>query len=82
MATNKTKRTSKTYRKNRLIVIENQFQQHGRNFCEECNKFVQKFPTNLHFSLTIDHIKPLIKGGGNEISNLRVCCLECNMKKG
>ena len=30
----------------------------------------------------IDHIKPLIKGGTDDIENLCVCCLTCSRKKG
>lgn len=35
-----------------------------------------------HENLTIDHITPLSKGGGNENENLATCCVSCNCAKG
>jgi len=32
--------------------------------------------------LEIDHIKPVIKGGTNDLKNLQVLCKTCNLKKG
>lgn len=31
---------------------------------------------------TLDHIVPLSAGGGNDMGNLRLVCLECNAKRG
>jgi 5-methylcytosine-specific restriction endonuclease McrA len=47
---------------------------HKYNFkCVECG---------CKENLTIDHIKPVSKGGGDEISNLQIMCKSCNSKKG
>lgn len=35
-----------------------------------------------HSNLTLDHIVPLARGGGNEIENLQTMCSSCNSRKG
>ena len=37
---------------------------------------------NPHVDLEIDHIKPVSKGGTNDISNLWTLCKSCNLAKG
>lgn len=32
--------------------------------------------------LTIDHVKPLSKGGANKLSNMQTLCFACNVAKG
>ena len=43
------------------------------NQCVNCRK-VEK--------LTIDHIKPISRGGSGDINNIQPLCLMCNLKKG
>jgi 5-methylcytosine-specific restriction endonuclease McrA len=32
-------------------------------------------------NLTLDHIKPMRKGGTNEIGNFQILCFDCNRRK-
>lgn len=43
--------------------------------CVSCHE------TNVK-KLSIDHIKPVSKGGGDDFSNLQIMCRSCNSKKG
>lgn len=47
--------------------------------CKLCGKSPATNPRTI---LEIDHIKPICKGGTNEISNLRTLCGRCNNGKG
>lgn len=43
--------------------------------CRECGA------TNKETRLHVDHIKPVAKGGTNDLSNLQTLCEECNRAK-
>lgn len=45
-------------------------------YCEYCNKHLKFEET------TLDHLRPIGKGGGNSIYNLLLSCQECNTHKG
>jgi 5-methylcytosine-specific restriction protein A len=53
-------------------VRRNFIEEHG-NRCRNCGSLD---------NLTIDHIRPVCVGGGNEKSNLQVLCWSCNKEKG
>ena len=46
--------------------------------CEDTTVYVNGF-NSLVFS--IDHIKPVSKGGSNHLRNLQGMCITCNKKK-
>jgi len=39
-------------------------------------------PNGSPCQLTIDHVRAISRGGGNEISNLRIACPGCNQARG
>ena len=43
--------------------------------CRECGA------TNKETTLHVDHIKPVAKGGTNDINNLQTLCEKCNLSK-
>jgi 5-methylcytosine-specific restriction endonuclease McrA len=58
--------SSAEYKKNRKIILEN-----SQYTCHYCNA-----PAN-----TADHIIPVSKGGGHELSNLLPACTKCNSSR-
>lgn len=64
----KRKHYSKTQRK---MVYEK-----GNGRCQLCGREI------LLSQMTLDHIKPLAKGGEESIENLQCSCKQCNMFKG
>ena len=51
----------------------------GKKQKGKCNGCRRKLPMDLY---EIDHIHPVAKGGGNELSNLQLLCPPCNRSKG
>lgn len=49
----------------------------SRGFCWYCGGELHPF-RNFH----VDHMKPVIDGGGNDLDNLVPCCTSCNSRKG
>lgn len=45
--------------------------------CPDCNRIFSSIVKK-----SLDHIKPISKGGLHSATNVRICCLSCNIKKG
>jgi 5-methylcytosine-specific restriction endonuclease McrA len=50
--------------------------------CFYCNEEMCIGNDNSHDSCTVDHKKPISRGGSNSIDNLVLCCEACNITKG
>lgn len=72
--------TTSTNRRNRVSLKRNKklFQSLLYKYKFKCVHCGEKEPSKL----TIDHIKPVSKGGSDEFSNLQILCKSCNSRKG
>lgn len=52
---------------------------YGRVYDALCSACEQNHINAQHFS--VDHIKPVSKGGLNKLDNLRAICFKCNSSK-
>lgn len=79
------------FHKNKKTVAALNFHKYGNYTCELCKKAPLYQGTGDKMDrekekdgvlLTIDHIKPISKGGKHGLYNLRVCCNACNADRG
>ena len=63
---------SQQYRKEAKDILY----EHQTGMCNGCDKYMRKV------EFQIDHIKPIVKGGDNDIDNLQLLCPLCNSWKG
>ena len=59
------------YMRNYTVIVLNDV---DYDFCFYCGKYIKS-------DKTLDHIIPVSKGGKDEVSNLVVCCHDCNTIK-
>eukprot|EP00392_Amoebophrya_sp_AT5.2_P012204 g12302.t1 len=73
-----------------LLRRESEAEEAGKAFCcEYCGRTVELFGwrelsgkrTPKH-AATADHVQPVARGGRYRWDNLKVCCHDCNQKKG
>lgn len=53
--------------------------EHARNVCEYCHLHQDDSPLA---ALHIEHIIPKIHGGTDDLDNLALACIDCNLHKG
>jgi hypothetical protein len=71
-------KTTTRVKRNKIPAIDRPDEKH----CVYCGIELTARSTLLPTASTIEHIKPLIRGGTDDKSNLRNACLECNNEKG
>jgi 5-methylcytosine-specific restriction endonuclease McrA len=81
------KRTSGNYRKNKEKALAANLESFGEYTCEYCfkaplHKAQSGESTRRPDLATVDHVIALANNGSNSLSNLKVCCHDCNVKKG
>ena len=69
------------FQKKRKKVRQLNIQKYGCLTCEYCGKKDLSSEHNHPDLATIDHLKPISAGGGNQWENLQIACLNCNHKK-
>lgn len=62
--------------------VRQQVIRHSRKRCSFCGVLVRRHARTPAHLLTLDHVDPLARGGGNTPSNLVVACRVCNARKG
>ena len=79
------------FQKNKKTVAALNFHKYGNFTCEICKKSplspgkgdkTDREKEQAGILLTVDHVKPIAKGGKNGLYNLQVCCSKCNREKG
>lgn len=61
-----------------MTEVEKRIRRRARHRCEYCK--LPQFASRLRHQL--DHIISRQHGGGEELSNLALCCVHCNLHKG
>lgn len=59
--------------------IRTQVRERARNACEYCHLHQDDSPLAV---LHVEHIIPKVHGGSDDIENLTLACIDCNLHKG